>query len=135
MRGKRSGIVTEPLVVADNMSFHGIATDGAVVRTGGQLTMHGILDGDLEIQPGGRATVYGIVNGAIRNGGIVIVAGIVRGSVLEGNIGSPVTVVGPGSWINGVERLEPSEPTTSSRPVDTRSPGFTGCDPFDSPPS
>jgi len=108
--GKRSGIVTEPLVVADNMSFHGIATEGAVVRTGGQLNLHGILDGDLEIQPGGRANVYGIVNGTIHNGGIVIVAGIVRGPVREGTLGAPVTVVGPGSWINGVERLEPSGP-------------------------
>jgi hypothetical protein len=106
----RSGIVSEPLVVAENLNFHGIAAEGAVVRAGGYLNLHGILDGDLEIQPGGRANVYGIVNGMIHNGGIVIVAGIVRGQVREGTLGSPVTVVGPGSWINGVERLEPSEP-------------------------
>jgi hypothetical protein len=109
--GKRSGIVTELLVVAEPVSFHGIATEGAVVRAGGQLNLHGILDGDLEIQPGGRANVYGIVNGEIRNGGIVIVAGIVRGQVHEGGLGAPVTVVGSGSWVSGVERLEQPDPT------------------------
>jgi hypothetical protein len=108
--GKKSGIVTELLVVAETVNFHGIATEGAVVKAGGQLNLHGILDGDLEIQPGGRANVYGIVNGEIRNGGIVIVAGIVRGRVHEGPLGAPVTVVGPGSWISGIERLETAEP-------------------------
>ena len=111
MSGKRSGIVTERLVVSEPVSFHGIATEGAVVRAGGQLNLHGILDGDLEIQPGGRANVYGIINGEIRNGGIVIVAGIVRGQVHEGSLGAPVTVVGSGSWVNGVERLEQPDPT------------------------
>lgn len=110
MAGKKSGILTELLVVADTMNFHGIATEGAVVRAGGQLNLHGVLDGDLEIQPGGRANVYGIVNGEIRNGGIVIVSGIVRGRVHEGGVGAPVTVVGTGSWINGVERLEHADP-------------------------
>ncbi len=112
MSGKRSGIVTERLVVTEPLSFHGIATDGAVVRAGGQLNFHGILDGDLEIQPGGRANVYGIVNGEVNNGGIVIVAGIIRGQVHEGTLGAPVTVVGSGSWVNGIEQLEHPESTT-----------------------
>ena len=112
MSGKRSGIVTELLVVTEPVSFHGIATDGAVVRAGGQLNFHGILDGDLEIQPGGRANVYGIVNGEVHNGGIVIVAGIIRGRVHEGALGAPVTVVGTGSWVNGIEQLEHPESAT-----------------------
>ncbi|HSO94795.1 MAG TPA: hypothetical protein VLV81_02010 [Acidimicrobiia bacterium] len=112
MSPRRSGIVTEQLVVTEPMSFHGIAAAGAVVRAGGQLNLHGILDGDLEVQAGGRVNVYGIVNGEVHNGGIVIVSGIVRGRVHEGSLGAPVTVVGSGSWVNGVERLDQADPAT-----------------------
>jgi hypothetical protein len=108
---RRSGIATEQLVVTERVSFHGIAGAGAVVRAGGHLNLHGVLDGDLEVQPGGRANIYGIINGEVHNGGIIIVSGIVRGRVHEGSLGAPVTVVGSGSWINGVERLDEAEPT------------------------
>ena len=107
--------MTEPLVVAEPVSFHGIAAAGAVVRAGGHLNLHGVLDGDLEVQPGGRANIYGIVTGEVRNGGIVIVSGIVRGRVHEGSLGAPVTVVGSGSWVNGVEHLDQDESAADPR--------------------
>jgi cytoskeletal protein CcmA (bactofilin family) len=71
------------LSVEEDVSFSGLITGGAMVRSGVVLELHGMVLGDLTVERGGEAIIHGTVRGTVLNeGGWVSIFGTVD-SVLD----------------------------------------------------
>jgi hypothetical protein len=70
-----NGVVSGPVRVRDQSTFHGTVMGGVVVE--GELTLHGLVTGDLTVAPGGQATIHGTVRGTVVNEGSTHILGSV----------------------------------------------------------
>ena len=79
----RDDKIEGPFLIDENLTFGGLISGGATVRSGVILELSGMITGDLDVELGARATIHGIVNGTFRNhGGYVAIFGSV-GAVVD----------------------------------------------------
>jgi cytoskeletal protein CcmA (bactofilin family) len=77
------GKVLGPVVVHEDMRFHGMIDGGVTVSPGVTLDMRGMIAGDLVIESDARVELRGMVAGSATNRGRLTIYGVVRGAVRD----------------------------------------------------
>jgi cytoskeletal protein CcmA (bactofilin family) len=77
------GKVLGPVVVREDMRFHGMIDGGVTVSPGVALDMRGMIAGDMTIEADARVELRGMVAGSVVNRGRLTIFGTVRGRVSD----------------------------------------------------
>jgi cytoskeletal protein CcmA (bactofilin family) len=82
------GKVLGPVVVREDMRFHGMIDGGVTVAPGVAFDMRGMIAGDVTIESEARVELRGMVAGSVVNRGQLTIYGVVRGSVSDKDAGA-----------------------------------------------